>query len=609
MGSKVGVRGILMQIKEYIRRSSMRLALPLMQLIRRLPQQQLLFILAVIVGILAALAGHLLKEAIHGVQAIANSFSSISNVNWLYLIFPTIGIALTVLFVKYFVRDNISHGVARIFYAISRRKSRIKFHNTYSSVVASATTIGFGGSVGAEAPIVLTGAAIGSNLGQALRLRYSHITLLVGCGAAAAIAAVYKAPIAGFAFVLEVLMLELTFTSVVPLLIASVTAATATYLLVGLEPFFGHYTPVFNLDNTLFYAALGIIGGVLSYYFSRTTMWLESYFKKYKNVWIKVVIGGVVLGALIFVFPPLYGEGYDFISALLADNSSQIFSHSLFYGISEHMGTLVLYVAGILFFKIIAMTLTNASGGVGGTFAPSLFFGALMGYLFATLCNYLFDTTLPVGSFTLVGMASIMSGVMKAPMTSMFLVAELTGGFQLFLPLMLTSAVSFALSYYLEPYSIYTKQLAKRGELLTHNKDENTLQFLNIADFIEHDCIPVDIDGKLHELIDAVSHSKRNLFPVTDSEGKLHGIITLDDIRDVMFKPENWDSLDLVEFMSETPERILDSESARSIIEKFEHSGAWNLPVVDSNGHYIGFISKSRMLTAYREQLQRLSEN
>ncbi len=609
MGHRVSIGKFIVQAKESFRRWSMRMGLPLMRLVRRLPQQQLLFILAVVIGIVAALVGHLLKEAIHGVQAIANSFSSISNVNWLYLVFPTIGIALTVLFVKYIVRDNISHGVAKIFYAISRNKSKIKFHNTYSSVVASSTTIGFGGSVGAEAPIVLTGAAIGSNLGQALRLRYSHITLLVGCGAAAAIAAVYKAPIAGFAFVLEVLMLELTFTSVVPLLIASVTAATVTYLLIGLEPFFGHYTPVFNLDNTLFYAALGVIGGVLSYYFSRTTMWLEGYFNRYKNVWIKVIIGGVVLGVLIFVFPPLYGEGYTFIGALLNNNSSEIFSHSLFYGISENMGTLVLYVAGVLFFKIIAMTLTNASGGVGGTFAPSLFFGALMGYLFAIICNYFFDANLPEGSFTLVGMAAIMSGVMKAPMTSMFLVAELTGGFQLFLPLMLASAVSFALSYYMEPYSIYTKQLAKRGELLTHNKDENTLQFLNISDFIEQDCITVHIDGKLRELIEAVSQSKRNLFPVVDSSGILHGVITLDDIREVMFQPDKWDAMELVEFMSETPERIQNNENARSIIEKFERSGAWNLPVVSPQGHYIGFISKSRMLTAYREQLQRLSEN
>ncbi len=567
-----------------------------------------MFILAIVVGVLAALAGHLLKEAIHAVQNIANSFSSITSVNWLYLVFPTIGIALTVVFVRYFVRDDISHGVTRIFYAISRKQSKIKFHNTYSSVLASATTIGFGGSVGAEAPIVLTGAAIGSNIGQALRLRYNLITLLLGCGAAAAIAAVYKAPIAGFAFVLEVLMLELTFTSVVPLLIASVTAATMTYLLVGLEPFFGHYTPVFNLSNTFYYAGLGVLGGVLSFYFSRTTMWLEAKFKQYKNIWIKVLVGGTILGLLIFIFPPLYGEGYDSIGQLLSEDTSTIFNHSLFYGISDSFLTLLLYVVGILFFKIIAMTVTNASGGVGGTFAPSLFFGAMMGYLFAITCNHFFDSQLPVGSFTLVGMAAIMSGVMKAPITSMFLVAELTGGFQLFLPLMLASAVSFALSYYFEPYSIYTKRLAMKGELLTHNKDENTLQFIDINSLIEYDCVSVDVEGKLRDMVDAVSRSKRNIFPVLD-KGKLCGVITLDDIREVMFKPSMWNNMPLKNYMEDPADVIVQGEDARRIISKFEATEAWNLPVVTDEGFYVGFISKSRMLTAYREELQKLTSD
>ncbi|MFI3287728.1 MAG: chloride channel protein [Rikenellaceae bacterium] len=596
-------------MKEFLRKGSLRLTLPLMQWLRRMPQQRLMFILAVVVGVLAAIAGHLLKQAIHAVQGVAESFTSISNVNWLYLVFPTIGITLTVLIVRYLVRDNISHGIARIFYAISRKKSRIKFHNTYSSVISSATTIGFGGSVGAEAPIVLTGAAIGSNLGQALRLRYNLITLLVGCGAAAAIAAVYKAPIAGFAFVLEVLMLELTFTSVVPLLIASVTAATVTYLMVGVEPFFGNYTPVFKLDNVLYYGALGVLGGVLSYFFTRATLWLERFFKRYRKAWKRVLIGGAVLGALIFVFPPLYGEGYTTISSLLSGESSEIFNHSLFYGISDHISTLLLYVVGILFFKVIATTVTNASGGVGGVFAPSLFFGAMMGYLFAVSCNYFFGTELPIGNFTLVGMAAIMSGVMKAPMTSMFLVAELTGGFQLFLPLMLASAVSFALSYYFEPYSIYTKQLAKRGELLTHNKDENTLQFLDISELIETDFVTVSHRGLLREMIGAVSSSRRNIFPVIDLSGKLRGVIMLDDIRSVMFYPEKWDVMRVTDFMSEPPERIVEGDDARVILEKFDGCGAWNLPVVSAEGLYLGFISKSRMLSSYREQLQRLSEN
>lgn len=575
--------------------------------VRRFSEQQLLFLLAVVVGIIVGIAGHLLKGSIHFVQNLVTNFGNTANVNFLYLFFPAIGIIITVLFVKYWVKDDISHGVTKIFYAISRKESRIKPHNCYSSVVSSSITIGFGGSVGAEAPIVLTGAAIGSNIGQFMRLKYNYITLLLGCGAAAAIAAVYKAPIAGFAFVLEVLMLELTFTSVVPLLIASVTAATTTYLLVGIEPFFGNITPPFALGNIPYYAILGIVGGFASYYFSRSTMWIEGKFSAIGSRVRKIVIGGSVLGLLIFIFPPLYGEGYNSIETLLAGETGDIFNHSLFYNIQSQFATLLLYALGIMFFKVIAMTMTNAAGGVGGTFAPSLFVGAMLGFTFAITTNHLFGTDLPISSFTLVGMAAVMSGVMKAPITSMFLVAELTGGFQLFLPLMLTSAVSFALSYYFDPFSIYTKRLAARGELLTHNKDENTMQFMNTAELVETDFITVSRDGKLHDMITAVETTSRNLFAVIDAKERLVGIITLDDIRGDMFKPSKWDRTPLTEYMSQPPERIHIDDPIRLVVEKFENSRAWNLPVVDHNGKYLGFISKSRLMTAYREQLQKLT--
>lgn len=573
----------------------------------RLTERQLLLVLSIVVGIVVALAGHLLKESIHFVQHLVTNWGNIANVNYLYLIFPMVGIALTVLFVRYVVRDNISHGVTRIFYAISRSESRIKPHNCYTSIVSSATTIGFGGSVGAEAPIVLTGAAIGSNIGQFMQLKYNYITLLLGCGACAAIAAVYKAPIAGFAFVLEVLMLELTFTSVVPLLISAVTAATMTYILVGVEPFFGNLQPHFSLQNLPYYAILGIVGGVMSYYFSTTTMKLEALMGRIKNQYFKVIIGGVLLGGLIFVFPPLYGEGYNTITQLLYNNWGSIFDHSMFYNIQGNFGTLALYVFGILMFKVIASTLTNASGGVGGTFAPSLFVGAMLGFFFALAINQMFGTNLPIGSFTLVGMAAVMGGVMKSPITSMFLVAELTGGFQLFLPLMLTSAISFAVSYYFEPYSIYTKRLAARGELLTHNKDENTMQFMRTQELIESDFTSVPHDARLVDLIRIVESCRRNLFPVLD-KGKLVGVVTLDDIRADMFDTSKWTATSVSEYMSRPAERIYTDEEARVVVEKFERSRAWNLPVVDRQNNYIGFISKSRLMTAYREQLQSLTE-
>lgn len=574
---------------------------------RRFSEKQLMFLLAVVVGILVGIVGHLLKGSIHFVQNLVVNFGNTANVNYLYLFFPAIGILLTVLFVKYWVKDDISHGVTKVFYAISRGESRIKRHNCYTSVVSSSITIGFGGSVGAEAPIVFTGAAIGSNIGQFMRLKYNYITLLLGCGAAAAIAAVYKAPIAGFAFVVEVLMLELTFTSVVPLLIASVTAATTTYILVGIQPFFGSIIPPFTLSNIPFYAILGVVGGLASYCFSASTMWIEGRFSKITSRVRKIIIGGSVLGFLIFIFPPLYGEGYQIIEVLLNGQPDDIFNHSPFYNIQGQFVTIALYALGVMFFKVIAMTMTNAAGGVGGTFAPSLFVGAMLGYLFAITTNHIFGTSLPIASFTLVGMAAVMSGVMKAPITSMFLVAELTGGFQLFLPLMLTSAVSFALSYYFDPFSIYTKRLAARGELLTHNKDENTMQFMKTAELIEKDFIAVNRDGKLRDVIQAVENTSRNLFAVIDSKERLVGIITLDDIRGDMFKPVKWDRTSLTEYMSQPPERIHDTDSIKLVVEKFENSRAWNLPVVNHNGKYLGFISKSRLMTAYREQLQKLT--
>lgn len=564
-------------------------------------------ILAVVVGIAAGVAGHLLRECIHLIKQGLTSWADIEAANYLYFLYPMMGIAITVLFVKYWVKDDISHGVTRIFYAISRKESRIKPHNCYTSLLASSATIGFGGSVGAEAPIVLTGAAIGSTVGQFLRLNYKYITLLLGCGAGAAIAAVYKAPIAGFIFVIEVLMLELTFTSVVPLLLASVTAATTTYLLVDMQPFFAGVQPTFALRDIPFYAILGVIGGGVSYFFAKTSMKLEGRIKSIKKKRYRVLIGGLILGALIFVFPPLYGEGYEIITDLMTGRHTSIFDQSLFYEWRNTFGVVALYVVGILIFKVVAMTLTNASGGVGGTFAPSLFVGAILGYLFAIVCNHFFGLHLSAASFTLVGMATVMGGVMKAPITSMFLVAELTGGFALFLPLMLASAIAFAVSYYFEPYSIYTKRLAARGELLTHNKDENAMQFLNTRSLIEYDFETVPLNGKLRHVIRAVEHTKRNVFPVVNQRGELMGVITMDDIRSDMFDREKY-TTPLTRYMSQAPERLLPDEPIRSVMEKFEQTRAWNLPVVDETGHYMGFISKSKLLTAYREQLTHMSE-
>lgn len=565
-------------------------------------------ILAVVVGVAAGIAGHLLREFIHFVKDMVTSWGAAGDANYFYLIFPAIGIALTAIFVKYWVKDDISHGVTRIFYAISRRESRIKTHNCYTSLVASSTTIGFGGSVGAEAPIVLTGAAIGSTIGQALRLNYKYITLLLGCGAGAAVAAVYKAPIAGFAFVIEVLMLELTFTSVVPLLLSSVVAATTTYFLVGLEPFFAGVTPTFNLRDIPFFVVLGVAGGAFSYLFAQTSIRIEKRMKRIKKQRYRVLLGGTVLGGLIFLFPSLYGEGYESITALMTGNHGSIFDNSPFYDMRDTFWVVAIYVAGILLFKIVAMSLTNSSGGVGGTFAPSLFVGAMLGYLFAILSNRFLGTDLSIASFTLVGMAAVMGGVMKAPITSMFLVAELTGGFALFLPLMLTCAVSFAVSYYFEPFSIYTARLAARGELLTHNKDENAMQFLSTRSLIESDFEQVPLSGTLLDVVRAVERTSRNMFPVVNTKGELMGVITLDDIRGDMFDRAKYRTTPLTNYMSQPPENLAPDEPIPSVMDKFESTRAWNLPVIGPHGEYIGFISKSKLMGAYREQLSHMSD-
>lgn len=565
-------------------------------------------ILAVVVGVAAGIAGHLLRGFIHFVKDMVTSWGAVGDANYFYLIFPAIGIALTAIFVKYWVKDDISHGVTRIFYAISRRESRIKPHNCYTSLVASSTTIGFGGSVGAEAPIVLTGAAIGSTIGQALRLNYKYITLLLGCGAGAAVAAVYKAPIAGFAFVIEVLMLELTFTSVVPLLLSSVVAATTTYFLVGLDPFFAGVNPTFNLRDIPFFVVLGVAGGAFSYLFAQTSIRIEKRMKRIKKQRYRVLLGGTVLGGLIFLFPSLYGEGYESITALMTGNHGSIFDNSPFYAMRDTFWVVVVYVAGILLVKIVAMSLTNSSGGVGGTFAPSLFVGAMLGYLFAILSNRFLGTDLSIVSFTLVGMAAVMGGVMKAPITSMFLVAELTGGFALFLPLMLTCAVSFAVSYYFEPFSIYTARLAARGELLTHNKDENAMQFLSTRSLIESDFEQVPLSGTLLDVVRAVERTSRNLFPVVNTKGELMGVITLDDIRSDMFDRVKYRTTPLTNYMSQPPENLAPDEPIPSVMDKFESTRAWNLPVIGPHGEYIGFISKSKLMGAYREQLSHMSD-
>ncbi len=582
----------------------------LLALSRRLSNRQMLIVLAVIVGLIAGVATHLFEWWLHSIKGWLVSWHNVDKSHPILLIYPTIGIILVTLFVKYIVRDNISEGVTRVLYAISRRDSKLPLHNTWSSLVASSTTLGFGGSVGPEAPIVLTGAAIGSQVGQFARLNYKHTTLMLCCGAGAALAAIFKAPITGVVFVLEILMLDITVGSIIPLLIATITATTMAFMLRGFDPIL----PVtlsaadgFELWQIPLFIVLGVACGLMSYYLTAINDWVGEQYKKLGAQWKKWAVGGLVIGLLIYIFPPLFGEGYGAITSLMHGRPEELFNNSIFYSLRDVDFILILFLLATMFFKVIAMASTTAAGGIGGTFAPSLFLGAFMGASMAVICNTIFGLEVSVVSFTLVGMSGVMSGVMNAPLTSIFLIAELSGGYGLFIPLMIVSSISFAVDYYLEPESIYTKPLSLSGELLTHNKDQSALVFLNVRDLMETDFVTIKESNTLEDLVNIISKAHRNIFPVLDDEGVLMGVVHLDDLREDMFRPENYTN-SVRHYTSQPRDTIIEGEAIQKVLEKFEGRGVWMLPVVTTENRYLGFIAKSQILNAYREQLIKISQ-
>lgn len=573
--------------------------------IKHIKEKHFILILSFIVGLLTAAAAILLKNTIHLIQQLLIGNFDADGSNLLYLLYPVIGILLAGLFVKYIVRDDISHGVTKILYAISQRKSRIKPHNTWTSLVASSVTIGFGGSVGAEAPIVLTGAAIGSNLGRLFKMEQKTLMLLVGCGAAGAIAGIFKAPIAGLVFVIEVLLLDLTMTSIMPLLITSVTAATVSYVFTGTEAMFKFsQTEIFEMERIPYVLLLGIFCGLLSLYFTRVMNKVEGLYRRLGNYWKKFLLGGATLSILIFLFPPLYGEGYDTIGSLLNGQYAHIMEKSLFFEWGNHYWGILVFLALILLTKVFASSGTNAGGGCGGIFAPSLFLGCIAGFVFAHTSNY-FDATrfLPEKNFALLGMAGVMSAVMHAPLTGVFLIAELTGGYELFLPLMICSISSYLTILMFEPHSIYSMRLAQKGELLTHHKDKAVLTLLDRNSVIETDFQTVSPEMSLGDMVKVIAKSSRNMFPVLDEKGYLLGIVLLDNIRNIMFRPELYNRFNVSKFMVSPPARLELNMPMEQIMKIFDDTKAWNLPVVDNNGHYIGFMSKSKIFNSYREVL------
>lgn len=572
----------------------------------KISEKRFVLLLSFVVGILTALAALILKFLIHQIEFFLTDNFDVTGANWLYLLYPVVGIFLTGLFVRNIVKDDISHGVTKILYAISRRQGRIKRHNVWSSVIASAITIGFGGSVGAEAPIVLTGSAIGSNLGKTFKMEHKTLMLLIGCGAAGAVAGIFKAPIAGLVFTLEVLMIDLTMASLLPLLVSCVTAATVSYITTGTEAMFRfHLDNPFAMERIPYAILMGIACGLVSLYFTRAMDSVEDLFRKYSNPYTKLAIGGVMLSILIFLFPPLYGEGYNTIELLLNGNTlsdwNEVMDNSMFYGFGN---LLLVYLTLILLFKVFASSATNGGGGCGGIFAPSLFLGCLTGFIFARFCN-MFDLGpyIPEKNFALLGMAGVMSGVMHAPLTGIFLIAELTGGYDLFLALMIVSVSAYLTIIVFEPHSIYSMRLAKKGQLITHHKDKAVLTLMKIENVVEKDFDKVAPDMDLGQMVKVISKAKRNVFPVVNKDGELLGVVLLDDIRNLMFRQELYHRFTVDKFMVSAPAKLNVNDSMDAVMTKFDDTGAWNLPVVDDEGKYIGFVSKSKIFNTYRQVL------
>lgn len=577
-----------------------------------LSDKQFTLVLSFFVGMFAALAAYLLHTLIKFIQGLVLDQMITTGYTWLYLIFPVVGIWLTMLFVKYVVRDNISHGITRILYAISSKKSRIAMHNCWSSVVASAITIGFGGSVGAEAPIVLTGSSIASNLGQKFRMNNKTLMLLVGCGAAAAIAGIFKAPIAGLVFTIEVLMIDLTMASISPILIASVTATCFTYVLVGDDQLFSfHLNSPWNVNRVPSDILLGIFCGLISLYFIRMMSLCENIFASKKNRYVRLALGGTTLSILIYLFPSLYGEGYRDINILLSNDNTawqDLMKNSLFSGGGVQI--LLLYLGGVILTKAIATASTNGGGGCGGTFAPSLFIGAFTGFFFARIWNiYEIGVYFPEENAALLGMAGVMSGVMHAPLTGVFLIAELTAGYNLFMPLMIVSVCAYLTILIFEPHSIYGMRLARQGKLITHHTDRSVLTLMTLDSVIERDYTTVNKDMELMQLVQALSKSKSELLPVTDGAGSLLGEIDLNKLRHIVFRTELYHHFKVSQLMTKPQKTLRLTDSMEDVMKTFDESGAEHLAVIQNDGRLYGYISRARLYSQYRQMVADLSND
>ena len=573
--------------------------------LQRVPERSRLLLLSFLVGVCSGLAAVLLTWCIDGIKGLLDSSISLPY-NLQYLILPGIGMLISLLLLRYVIRDNIGHGVTKVLLAVSRGESKIRPHNMWSSMLTSSITIGFGGSVGAEAPIVYTGAAIGSNIGRLFDLSYRHITVLLGCGAAGAIAGIFKAPLAGVLFTMEILLFNLSLSSMLPLLISTISATVIAYIFRGQTPMFACSLTPFSMGNIPFYIIMGVILGFGSLYFTGTTLWLEDKLGKLRNAYARWIICALALGAMIFLFPPLYGEGYGVLGDLL--NGRDVASENSVLGFMTRSGWgLVLFFLLVFLVKVLAMTATNAGGGNGGTFGPTLFCGAIAGFAIARGMNLL-GAGVPEQNFVLVGMAAMMAGVMQAPMTAIFLIAEISGGYELLIPLIIASTVSYGTTRIFEKYSIYTKRIAQSGDLLTHDNDQAVLTLMSTGSLIRDKYPRVYIGGYLRDVVSAIQDNNAAVVAVLDRKGRFQGFIDVGNIRKYLLRTDLYDTLKVVNVMEQAPALIMADEKMESVMRKFDTTGAWRLPVVDDDRHYLGFISRSRLLMAYREELKMIQD-
>ena len=579
--------------------------------LKHLSEGTFILLLSVIIGISVGLMSMMLKSGVYYLREFIFSFSTKSINEILLFIFPVIGIALTIIFKKYIIRDTKKHNVSAILYAISKRNSLMKLHKTFSSVTGAALTAGFGGSIGLESPIISTGSAIGSGLGRMLHLNYKHITLLLVCGAAGGVASIFNTPVAAVVFALEVLLIDLTRFYLIPILVSSVSGAMTNRLLLDDNIFLNFkVNELFTFADIPFYILLGILAGGVSLYFTRTFLFIETKFEGYKNFRKRLLFGGAILGLLIFLFPPLYGEGYFVIEKVINGETSFLFENSLLENFSNSETIVILVMFVLIFVKVIATGVTIGAGGIGGIFAPSMFTGAFLGLAFAKIINFIgLPYALSENNFALVGMAALLAGVLHAPLTGIFLIAELTKSYELMIPLMLTVTVAYVTVKTLEPHSIFTKHLHSKGELLTHHKDKAVLHFIDLKNVIEKEFLIIHPSDTLGELVSSIKKSKRNIFPVIDKDNhNFLGVVLLENVREIMFDTSNYNDVIVSNLMTVPPVNIYINDRMDVIAEKFNKSNAWNLPVVDENNKYIGFVSKSKLFTVYRKQLLEMSE-